>query len=263
MLTFIPQVGIMKTVENGAMARSFAAGPGVISPACGPFRPAGPFYGEKAMNYKAELVAAGKEMLAKKLTVETWGNISLYDAETGLVYMTPSAMPYHTIVEDDVVVVRLADGAVVEGHRKPTVEKDLHLGVYRSRSEVRAVIHTHPVHSLVFGVVRRPIPPIIDEAAQVLGGTVEVTDYALPGTMDLASETVRALGGEKMACILANHGSVCVGRTLAEAFKVCTVLEMTAEIYYKALTLGEPHVIDEEKVAFMRDFALNHYGQGK
>ena len=76
------------------------------------------------MNYKAELGAAGILMLEKKLTVETWGNISIYDAESGLVYMTPSAMPYHTIVEDDVVVVRLSDGEVVEGHRKPTVKRN-------------------------------------------------------------------------------------------------------------------------------------------
>jgi L-fuculose-phosphate aldolase len=81
-------------------------------------------------------------------------------------------MAYNTIVEDDVVVVRLSDGEVVEGHRKPTVEKDLHLGIYRSRPEIRAVIHTHPVYSQVFAVLHQSIPVIIDEAAQALGGEV-------------------------------------------------------------------------------------------
>lgn len=215
------------------------------------------------MNYKAELVAAGKQMLEKKLTVETWGNISLYDAESGLAYMTPSAMPYHTIVEDDVVVVRLSDGEVVEGHRKPTVEKELHLGVYRSRPEIRAVIHTHPVYSQVFAVLHQSIPPIIDEAAQALGGEVLTAEYALPGSQELADNTIKALGKDKMACLLANHGAVCLGKDLGKAFKTCAVLEMTAQIYQMALAIGKPHVIPDDLVAFMRDFAENHYGQGK
>lgn len=215
------------------------------------------------MNYKAELVAAGKLMLEKKLTVETWGNISIYDAESGLVYMTPSAMPYHTIVEDDVVVVRLSDGAVVEGHRKPTVEKELHLGIYRSRPEIRAVIHPHPVYSQVFAVLHQSIPPIIDEAAQALGGEVLTAEYALPGTQELADNTLKALGKDKMACLLANHGAVCLGKDLSKAFKTCAVLEMTAQIYQMALQIGKPHVIPDDLVAFMRDFAENHYGQGK
>ncbi len=71
------------------------------------------------------------------------GNISIRDPETGLVYLTPSAMKYSTIVEDDVVVCRL-DGTIVEGHRKPTIETGLHLAIYRNREEVNAVIHTHP-----------------------------------------------------------------------------------------------------------------------
>ena len=215
------------------------------------------------MNYKAELVAAGKLMLEKKLTVETWGNISLYDEENGLVYMTPSAMPYHTIGEDDVVVVRLSDGQVVEGHRKPTVEKELHLGIYRSRPEIRAVIHTHPVYSQVFAVLHRSIPVIIDEAAQALGGEVLTAEYALPGTQELADNTIKALGQDKMACLLANHGAVCLGEDLSKAFKTCTVLEMTAQIYQMALQIGTPQIIPEELAAFMRDFAKNHYGQGK
>ena len=215
------------------------------------------------MNYKAELVAAGKQMLEKKLTVETWGNISLYDAESGLAYMTPSAMPYHTIVEDDVVVVRLSDGEVVEGHRKPTVEKELHLGVYRSRPEIRAVIHTHPVYSQVFAVLHQSIPPIIDEAAQALGGEVLTAEYALPGSQELADNTIKALGKDKMACLLANHGAVCLGKDLGKAFKTCAVLEMTAQIYQMALAIGKPHVIPDDLVAFMRDFAENHFGQGK
>ena len=212
------------------------------------------------MNCKEKLLWAGKEMLGRGLTVETFGNLSIRDPETGLVYLTPSAMAYHTITEADVVVMDL-EGNVVEGHRKPTIEKDLHLGLYRAHPEVNAIIHTHPVHSQVFAVLRKPIPPVMDEAAQVLGGTVKVAQYALPGTKELAQSVCAAMEGRVRACLMANHGAVCVGATMEQAFKVCTVLEMTAEVYRLALSVGEPVVLPDELVDEMWDFANNRYGK--
>ena len=211
------------------------------------------------MNCKEKLLWAGKEMLGRGLTVETFGNLSIRDPETGLVYLTPSAMAYHTITEADVVVMD-PEGNVVEGHRKPTIEKDLHLGLYRAHPEVNAIIHTHPVHSQVFAVLRKPIPPVMDEAAQVLGGTVKVAQYALPGTKELAQSVCAAMEGRVRACLMANHGAVCVGATMEQAFKVCTVLEMTAEVYRLALSVGEPVVLPDELVDEMWDFANNRYG---
>ena len=212
------------------------------------------------MNYKEKLLWAGKEMLGRGLTVETFGNLSIRDPETGLIYLTPSAMAYHTITEDDVVVMD-QEGNVVEGSRKPTIEKDLHLGLYREHPEINAIIHTHPVHSQVFAVLRKPIPPVMDEAAQVLGGTVKVADYGLPGTKELADNVCRAMDGRVRACLMANHGAVCVGANMEQAFKVCTVLEMTAEVYRLALSVGEPVVLPDNLVDEMWDFANNRYGK--
>ena len=212
------------------------------------------------MNCKEKLLWAGKEMLRRDLTVETFGNLSVRDPETGLVYLTPSAMAYHTITEDDVVVMDLA-GGIVEGHRRPTIEKEVHLSLYRAHPEINAIIHTHPVHSQVFAVLRRPIPPVMDEAAQVLGGTVQVADYALPGTPELAENVCHAMDGRVRACLMANHGAVCVGESMEQAFKVCTVLEMTAEVYRLALSVGEPVVLPDKLVDEMWDFANNRYGK--
>lgn len=214
------------------------------------------------MNYKAYLVESGKRMLHKGLTVETWGNLSIRDPETGLIYLTPSAMPYDTLTDEDIVVMR-PDGTVAEGYRKPTVEVGMHLGILRTRPEVNAVIHTHPIYSQVFAVLRRPIPPVIDEAAQALGGTVFPAEYALPGTPALAENVLKALGEHGNACLLANHGAVCLGETMDQAFRVCTVLEMTARIYQMALAVGQPCVLPDDLVEYMRDFAKNHYGQDK
>ena len=211
------------------------------------------------MDYKAAIVENGIRMLHSGLTVETWGNISMRDPETGLIYLTPSGMPYDKLLPEDVVVMN-SNFEVVEGHRKPTIEMPMHIGIMNRRPDVNAIIHTHPVDSQVFALLHMDIPPVIDEAAQLLRGTVRCAKYALPGTQELADNVIEALG-DKPACLMANHGAVAAGSDIDMAFKICTVLEMTSKIYYKALCIGKPEPIDDEKVAFMVDFVTNKYGQ--
>lgn len=211
------------------------------------------------MDYKKFIVENGIRLYQSGLTVETWGNISVRDPETGLFYLTPSGMPYDQIVPEDVIVMD-KDMNIVEGTRKPTIEYSMHIGIMNHRPDVNAVIHTHPVDSQVFACLRQDIPPIIDEAAQLLGGTVICAKYALPGSQELAENVISALG-DGAACLMANHGAVCVGADIDAAFKVSTVLEMTSKIYYKALAIGKPVVLDKDDVIFMKDFVANHYGQ--
>lgn len=215
------------------------------------------------MNYKKLIVDSGKRMAGSGLTVETWGNISVRDSETGLVYLTPSAMLYDTIVEDDVVVCTL-DGKIVEGTRKPTIETEMHLSVYRNRAEVNAVIHTHPLYSMVYAAQGKDIPLIIDEAAQIMEDVCRCTEYALPGSQELADNCVKALGEKANSCLIHSHGAVCVGENMEGAFKVAKVLEVTSQIYYMIeATGGKPVGISDENIAAMQDFVKNSYGQGK
>ncbi len=202
-------------------------------------------------------------MSGSGLTVETWGNISFRDKETGLVYLTPSAMLYDTIVEDDVVVCRL-DGTIVEGERKPTIETEMHLSVYRNREDVNAIIHTHPIYSMVYAAQGKDIPLIIDEAAQILGDVCRCADYALPGSAELAENCVKALGERSNSCLIHSHGAVCVSGDMDGAFKTAKVLEVTAQIYYMIeATGGKPAGISDENIKAMQDFVKNSYGQGK
>ena len=215
------------------------------------------------MNYKQLIVESGKRMSGSGLTVETWGNISFRDKETGLVYLTPSTMLYDTIVEDDVVVCRL-DGTIVEGERKPTIETEMHLSVYRNREDVNAIIHTHPIYSMVYAAQGKDIPLIIDEAAQILGDVCRCADYALPGSAELAENCVKALGERSNSCLIHSHGAVCVSGDMDGAFKTAKVLEVTAQIYYMIeATGGKPAGISDENIKAMQDFVKNSYGQGK
>lgn len=90
---------------------------------------------------------------------------------------------------------------------------------------------------------------IIDEAAQALGDMCRCTEYALPGSMQLAEECAKALGTEANSCLLNSHGAVCIGAEMDAAFKVATVLEVTAQIYYMVeATGGKPTMISDERI---------------
>lgn len=215
------------------------------------------------MDYRELIVQSGLRMANSGLTVETWGNISARDPETGLVYLTPSAMKYDTITADDVIVADL-DGNIVQGKRKPTIEMGMHLAVYRARRDVNALIHTHPTYSMVYSCQGKDIPLFMDEAAQTMGDTCHTTPYALPGSKELADGVVAALGEKANTCLVHSHGAVAVGGDMDSAFRVCTVLEIAARILYMIeATGGKPDLISDENIAFMQDFVQNHYGQGK
>ena len=90
--------------------------------------------------------------------------------------MSPSSVPYDTMTLDDLVVVDM-DGNVVEGHRSPTTEKDLHLSALRLYPELGCVIHTHAVYATMFALAHEPIPAVIEEVVVYLGGDVPCCEY--------------------------------------------------------------------------------------
>lgn len=214
------------------------------------------------MDYRELIIETGLQLLHTNLTVETWGNISFRDKEVDLIYISPSGMHYDVCARDDVVILDI-DGNVVEGHRKPSVEKDLHVGIYRAREDINAIIHTHPIYSLVFASLGEEIPLFIDQAAQTLGDRVRVAAYALSGSHALADNCVKALGDKAYACLLKSHGAVCCGEDMKAAIKVAKVLEITAQVYQMARAIGRPEELSAGDIIAMQRFVRESYGQNK
>ena len=123
----------------------------------------------------------------------------------------------------------------------------MHLGVYRARRDIAAIVHTHSPFVATLSVLRRPLPPVIDEMMLYFGGTVEVTEYAFTGTEAVGTNVIRALG-DRTGVILANHGNVCVGPTLERALHVAVTMESSARIYVQALQVGEPVELPEDAI---------------
>lgn len=213
------------------------------------------------MDYRQLLIDSGKEMMDRRLTVSTWGNISTRDFDTGYIYVTPSGMDYSTCTKEDILIYD-KDGELVEGHRRPTIEKGMHVKIYQNRPDVGSVIHTHPIYSTIFCVLNWDIPPVTEEFAQIIGKSVRCAEYHLPGTKELADAVVEALG-DSMAVLCVSHGTVCVGRNMKHAFNVSTVLEKACQIYYMAKSIGDPVIISDDDVQAMKKFAETRYGQYK
>jgi L-fuculose-phosphate aldolase len=209
---------------------------------------------------KELIVVGGLTMVKQRLTVGTWGNISIRDRETGLIYISPSGVEYDDIRTRDVVVLN-EQLEVVDGTAVPSIEKAVHAAVYKARSEIGAVIHTHPIYSSVLGVNHMDLPGISEDFVQIVGEKIVCSEYALPGTPQLAENVIKALGKERNAVILPNHGTLCSGRDLREVLKVSHVVEKTAQVYIMAMSIGNPHLITEEDIREMRLFAQTMYGQ--
>src|SRR5665648_255047 len=101
--------------------------------------------------YKKLIVDTGRELYKQNLTIGTWGNISVLDPETDLIYIKPSGMDYNEIKLEDVIVVD-KKGKIIEGFRKPSIEMPMHLSIYNARKDVRAIVHYHPIYSSVLAV---------------------------------------------------------------------------------------------------------------
>lgn len=208
-----------------------------------------------------EIIATGLELLNSGLVVGTWGNISALLPDGNGYIITPSGMDYDILTEEDLVYMDLS-GNVILGRRKPSSEFHLHQEIYKARPEIKAVVHTHSLYASAFAVTRKPIPPIVEDIAQLNGGPVEVADYALPGTVELAGNATKALKN-RFAVLLANHGMVGTGRNMAEAVKVCRLVEKTAQIMICAQSIGKPVELSEADVSYMHNFFLTAYGQNK
>lgn len=217
---------------------------------------------ERIEQTKSEVLFAAQQMIRTGLVAAVWGNVSARVPGADLVVITPSGVEYETLTLDMLCLIDMNTGEMVEGTLKASSETPLHLACYRAREDVLGVMHTHSTYASAFSCARQEIPPLIEDLAQVCGGPVSVADYALPGTEDVGRNVVEALGN-KGAVLMANHGVVGVGKTVAEALRVCQIVEKGAQICAITKSIGEPVLLSDEDVAWLREKYTTVYGQQK
>ena len=213
---------------------------------------------------KKAVLEAAQQMAQKGLVVGTSGNVSMRLKDPSgreLLAITPNARYYDLLNVNDIVVADF-EGQNVEGELAISIEKMMHIGIYKARKKVNAIIHTHPVFGSAISVAGLEIPTILDDQATYLGGERLVDDDALPGTPELVKKVLSALG-PRNAVLLANHGALSVGRDMREAFTVCELVEKTAKIYLCALSLGRVHPLPAEAAEVEKAYFDFIYGENE
>jgi L-fuculose-phosphate aldolase len=179
---------------------------------------------------RAALAEAGRRLAARGLVIGTSGNLS---ARVGdLVAVTPTGGVISELTAEQMTVISLADGAVVDGQLAPTSEVPMHLAVYKATGAA-AIAHTHAATSTAIGLIADEIP-LVHYTMLNLGGAVRVAEYACYGTDALAAHVVKALEF-KQAALMRNHGSIAVGSCLAKAVDNLELCEWAAQTYHQAL----------------------------
>lgn len=188
-------------------------------------------------SFKRDVVSAAQRLTEKGYLMATGGNLSVRVRLPGgqsAFAVTPSNYDYMKMVPADICVLDL-DLRVLEGERTPSVESSLHAGVYKTRPDVNAVVHTHQVHASALALLGQPIPALFDEQARFLGRSVEIIDYGPSGTGFLTRRVVKAIKSKANAYIMKNHGVLCFGHYLERAEHNVEIVEKCAHAYLMAL----------------------------
>jgi L-fuculose-phosphate aldolase len=175
---------------------------------------------------RADVLTAAREMWRRRLVVGTSGNVSARQGE--LIHITPSALPYEDMREDDLVTLT-AEGRVVAGEREPSSERRLHLAVYAARPDALALVHTHSVHATAWSFLGEPLDTGTEELQHAVGGPVFTACHAPSGSDQIGRAAVEAIEGRR-AALLARHGVLALGATAVDALAVCEVVERQAQL---------------------------------
>lgn len=206
---------------------------------------------------KAEIIRLCRRLVDIGHFVGTWGNVSVRVPEGFII--TPSRVSYELLETRDFVIVSL-EGAVLAGFRLPSSETELHRAVLVGKGDIGAIIHSHSPYATAISCLHRSIPPFVEDLCQIVGGEVKCTRYVPGGDHRGMAEEVSKTIGEENAVLLANHGVVCCGRDLEEAFVTCQVVEKAALMMLAAGSLGPVVSIPNGNVRSERHRFLYKYG---
>jgi L-ribulose-5-phosphate 4-epimerase len=209
----------------------------------------------------SDICRLNQDLLRYGLVSWTSGNVSGRDAESGLVVIKPSGVPFEALTPENQVIVDL-EGKVVKGTLTPSSDVHAHLYVYRHRTDVMGVVHTHSNYATAFAALGRPIPVYLTAIADEFGGAIPVGEYAKVGNDEIGREIVRSIG-HSPAILMKNHGVFTLGPTPTAAVKAAVMTEDVARTVWLALQLGQPEELPEEEVARARHRYLTEYGQGQ
>lgn len=187
------------------------------------------------------------------------GNVSMFEPNSGRVFIKPSGMDYEKITPENVVEVDLKTGFVFSELR-PSVDLPHHLYLYRHLTGVRCVIHTHSNYATAFAACLKSIPLCLTAVADEFGGPIPCAPY-VGNEGDLIGQTILKYRTSAPAILLGNHGVFTWGDTGQAAFKAAVMVEDVAKTVWLASQLGQPVELPIDEAQKWNERYQRRYGQ--
>ncbi|MEO5895520.1 MAG: class II aldolase/adducin family protein [Vicinamibacterales bacterium] len=235
----------MITVKFPALLAAFTVAGATIATTSGEARQA-PTSADAMAQLKTK-VAQATRMLAAEDIIASSGHVSVRIPGTDRFLIGPADVTRDILTADDVVTSDV-NAKKIEGKGPQPLETEIHAGIYRARPDVMSVIHSHPLHSVVFTITGKPILPVSVHGAIFADGVPTFEHVGHVNTRELGDGLARALSSHR-AALIKMHGAVIVGASLEEAFVAAIQLEENAEKQLWAEATGTVTAMTPEDAA--------------
>ncbi|HKK15723.1 MAG TPA: class II aldolase/adducin family protein [Gammaproteobacteria bacterium] len=195
-------------------------------------------------NLRNDIIRIARQFNSTGLSFGRSGNISARTRQGFLI--TPSAVDYETLNANDLSELD-HDGEVIAGDQIPSSEWQLHQAIFRQRGDVQAIVHVHSPWATGIACTRKAIPAFHYMITALGSDSIPCAEYATFGSKTLAENVLKALGSN-MACLMSNHGQICVGPDLDSTFHYAGEVENLAKQYCISRMAGGPVLLDAEEM---------------
>lgn len=177
-----------------------------------------------------EIISVSNEIYEKGLVSGKSGNISkrIKTSNGDVVAITPTLKSLSDLNEEDIILVDMEGNVLTNG--KPSSEVNMHLGIYKNRSDVNAIVHTHSTYATGFAFSSKRLKRL-EGFGEINNKYLAQVGYEKPGSDELAKIVSENICDEDVL-ILKNHGVICVADCLKEAKLLAIFVEETAKIQF-------------------------------
>ncbi len=199
---------------------------------------------------KQDICEVGRRMYLNGYVASNDGNIS-EKIDDKRVVITPTGVSKGFMSPEDIIVIDM-DGNVLSGTKKPSSESGIHLTVYKSRADIKAVCHAHPPTATGFACADIPLSECLLPEVIVALGSIPIAQYGTPSTAEI-SDSLKPFINDYNAYLLQNHGAMTIGTDLFKAYHYMETMEHFAKIALVTRQLGHTHHLSEEDVSKLLD----------
>ena len=200
-----------------------------------------------------QLVMFMERIYSHGMTTTSGGNLSILD-DNGDIWITPGSVDKGSLRREDMVCIK-PDGTIVGAH-KPSSEYPFHQHIYKTRPDLKAVLHAHPPALVAFSIVRRLPDTSLIPNVRFSCGKIGMAKYGLPGSQDLGDKISEEFEKGFNTVILENHGVVIGAKSMFEAFKSFETLDFSARLEIDANNIGTPKPLTPEQIDWYKS---RHY----